>query len=115
MKIIIISEGKHGNGRKVAEDVMGAIKEKGKEAHIYSVEDVKPKKIEKGGFYIFVSPTHTRGPGRKMKKAVKKGIFPDSAPYGLITISKKQKGKTTEKMEKYLKKKGFSKEMSNLH
>ncbi len=115
MKIIIISEGKHGNGRVIAEELMGIVKDSGREAHIYSVEDVKPEKIQEGDLYVFVSPTHAMGPSRKMKKAVEKGLFPENGAYGLITISKKQKRKTARKMEKYLEKRGLSKEVENLH
>lgn len=115
MKIIVISEGKKGNGGLVAEELMGIVKEDGREAHIYSVEDTKPEMVGEGEFYVFVSPTHFGGPHRKMKKLIENGVFPKKAGYGLITLSKKQKRTTADKLEELLVKRGLAKEVPSLH
>jgi len=116
MKINIIYDSEHGNGEKIAEDLMDMIKDSDNEAHIYHARKTDPETIGDAELYIFGSPTHLRGPSRRIKKMIKKLPFGKSgAKYALFTTSRNGKGKAADKMEKMLKNRGLRKGASNLH
>ncbi len=116
MKINIIYDSEHGNGEKIAEDLMDMIKEGGNEAHIYHAKKTDPETIGDADLYIFGSPTHLRGPSRRIKKIIKKAPFGKSgSKYALFTTSRDGKEKAAEKMEKMLKERGLKRGASNLH
>jgi len=115
MKINIIYDSKHGNGEKIAEELMDMIKERGYEAHIYNAKNTKPDKVGEADLYIFGSPTHLRGPSRRMRRIIKKTPFSEKGlKYALFTTSSNGKGKAANKMEKMLDEKGLKKHGTNL-
>ncbi len=116
MKINIIYDSKHGNGEKIAEDLMDMIKESGNEGHIYNARRTDPEKIGEADLYIFGSPTHWRGPSRRIRRIIKKTPFAkEGAKYALFTTYTDGKGKATDKMEKMLEGRGLRKGASNLN
>ncbi len=116
MKINIIYDSRYGNEETIAEDLMDMIKDEGDEAHIYHAKRTKPEKVGDADIHIFGSPTKMRGPSRKIKKIIKKTRFSKNGEkYGIFTTSKDGDGKTADKMEKMLKKRGLKKGVSNLN
>jgi len=115
MKINIVYDSKDGNGEMIAEDLMNMIKESGNEGHIYNAKKTKPDKIGDADIYIFGSPTHLRGPSRRIRRLIKRAPFTKKeSKYALFTMSSDGSGKAAEKMEKMLKKRGLIKCAANL-
>ncbi|MFW5945656.1 MAG: flavodoxin family protein [Candidatus Natronoplasma sp.] len=115
MKINIVYDSKDGNGEKIAEDLMDIIKERGNEGHVYNARKTKPDKIGDADIYIFGSPTHLRGPSRRIRRLIKKAPFARKGKkYALFTTSSDGRGKAAIKMEKMLNKRGLRKGAGNL-
>jgi len=115
MKINIVYDGKHGNIENIAEGLMDIIKESGNEAHIYYAKETEPEKIGDADIYIFGSPTHLRGPSRRIRRLIKKAHFAKKGTkYALFTTSSDGREKAAKKMEKMLKKRGLRKGAASL-
>ena len=108
MKYIIVYWSRYGHGKKIVNYLSERIKKKKEEAQVFSTDEINPKDMPKGDFYIFSSPTEAFNIQRNMRNVMKKLEGMDGKKYGIINTHGMNRN-WLNKMEKLLSKKNMVK------
>ncbi|MBN2324004.1 MAG: hypothetical protein JXQ30_09730 [Spirochaetes bacterium] len=88
MKIAIAYESKYGNGKKCMEFLKEELAKNRHEVDLFSVREKNPNETGAADLYVFSAPVHAGNVAGKMKKYVKKAMFPkEGAKYALVATS----------------------------
>jgi multimeric flavodoxin WrbA len=88
MKIAIAYESKYGNGKKCMEFLKDTLAKGGHAVDLFSVREKNPNETGAADLYVFSAPVHAGNVAGKMKKYVKKAVFPkEGAKYALVATS----------------------------
>ena len=105
MKVDIVYESKHGNGKKCVDYLAELLRDRGEEVEIVSIRDVDPKSLPMADLYVFSAPTHVGKPARKMRKFLR-GLDTDPLRYALMTTHAREETRALQLMEDILSAKG---------
>jgi flavodoxin len=108
MKYIIVYWSRYGHGKKIVNYLSESIKKKKGETQIFTTDEINPKSMPNGDFYIFSSPTEAFNIQRNMRNIMKKLEGMDGKKYGIINTHG-MKRNWLNKMEKLLSKKNMVK------
>ncbi|MFP4171043.1 MAG: flavodoxin family protein [Methanomassiliicoccales archaeon] len=108
MKVDIVYESKHGNGKKCVDYLAELLRDRGEEVEILSIRDIDPTSLSGADLYVFSAPTHVGKPSRKMRKFLK-GLDVDPLRYALMTTHAREETRALQFMEDILSAKGGEK------
>ena len=99
MRIEILHASKYGNGEQVAKELQRVLSDRGAEASVHHIDEVKAGRLPPADLYVFSSPTRMGKPPGGVRRFAKKVALPAGTKYAIFaTHGAPQPDKKTGKM-----------------
>lgn len=108
MKYVIIYWSRYGHNKKLAESLVGVLKNRGADAQVFTTEQADPAAMQTADLYVFSAAAEAFSLQRNMKTFLKRLSGMDGKKYGIINTHA-MKRNWLKTMEKLLSKKNMTK------
>jgi menaquinone-dependent protoporphyrinogen IX oxidase len=99
MRIEILHASKYGNGEQVAKELQRVLVDKGVQAEVHHIDEVKAGQLPPADLYVFSSPTRLGKPPGGARRFAKKVVVPAGTKYAFFaTHGATQPDKKTGRM-----------------